>query len=400
MKILLAIKFYYPRGGDCIYTINLENLLKQHGHEVAIFAMQYPENLSSEWSKYFPSEVNFSLGTGMIESFLRPFGTNEVKRKFTALIHDFQPDVVHLNNIHSQLSPVIAEIAHKKGIKVVWTLHDYKLLCPRYDCQLNGKEACELCFTNKKSVLKHKCMKNSLIGSIIAYQEALKWSKNKLEKYTDAFICPSRFMANKMISGRFDEKKIHVLSNFIDVKKTKRDNYSKDDYYCYAGRLSNEKGIETLIQAAKQLPHKLIVAGSGPLKEKLETETLHSSIDFIGHRQWDEIKEIVGKTKFMVIPSEWYENNPLSAIESLCLGTPVLGSNIGGIPELINQQKITSQERNILNGMLFESRNSEDLKEKIEMMFRTEFDYETIAEDAQKRYSAENYYKEIMKIYN
>ena len=138
MKILLANKFYYRRGGDCVHTLNLEQLLKAHGHEVAVFAMDYPENLETQWSKYFPSEVKFKLGTGMIEALMRPFGTREVQRKFNALLDDFHPDVVHLNNIHSQLSPVIAEMAHERGIKVVWTLHDYKLLCPRYDCLRNG----------------------------------------------------------------------------------------------------------------------------------------------------------------------------------------------------------------------------------------------------------------------
>lgn len=125
MKILLANKFYYRRGGDCVHTLNLEQLLKAHGHEVAVFAMDYPENLKTQWSKYFPSEVKFKLGTGMIEALMRPFGTREVQRKFNALLNDFHPDVVHLNNIHSQLSPVIAEMAHERGIKVVWTLHDY-----------------------------------------------------------------------------------------------------------------------------------------------------------------------------------------------------------------------------------------------------------------------------------
>lgn len=161
MKILLANKFYYRRGGDCVHTLNLEQLLKAHGHEVAVFAMDYPENLETQWSKYFPSEVKFKLGTGMIEALMRPFGTREVQRKFNALLDDFHPDVVHLNNIHSQLSPVIAEMAHERGIKVVWTLHDYKLLCPRYDCLRNGETVCESCFADKHKVLEYKCMKNS-----------------------------------------------------------------------------------------------------------------------------------------------------------------------------------------------------------------------------------------------
>ncbi|MDR1678851.1 MAG: glycosyltransferase [Prevotellaceae bacterium] len=389
MKILLSNKFYYPRGGDCIYTINLEQLLQQHGHETAVFAMQYPENLPSKSSKYFPSEVKFSPGLSTLEAILRPFGTSEVKKKFNALLDDFKPDVVHLNNIHTQLSPVIAQIAHKRGIRVIWTLHDYKLLCPRYDCLLRGEQVCELCFTDKKQVLKNRCMKNSLFASILAYKEAQKWTREKLEQYTDVFVCPSQFMASKMLQGRFDKNKIISLHNFIDVEKTNKENYNKENYYCFIGRLSHEKGVKTLIEAAKKLPYKLKIIGTGDLKKELMAQA-NDNIEFVGHKNWDESKEIVGKARFSVIPSEWYENNPLSVIEAQCLGTPVLGANIGGIPELIEAGK---------TGMLFESRNVSDLKEKIEQMFATAFDYKRIAAESQNRYSAEKYYDEILKKY-
>jgi glycosyltransferase involved in cell wall biosynthesis len=390
MKILLANNFYYHRGGDCIYTIHLEQLLKRHGHEVAMFAMQYPDNLPSEWSRYFPSEVKFSPGPGMIEAFLRPFGTREVRRKFTALLDDFQPDIVHLNNIHSQLSPVIAEIAHERGIQVVWTLHDYKLLCPRYDCRRNDKEMCERCFIDKRHVLKNKCMKNSSLASIIAYREALKWSKEKMERYTGAFICPSRFIHDKMMQGDFNSAKLHIIHNFIDVDKTKKDSYEKEDYYCYVGRISMEKGVETLLRAASELPHTLKIIGCGNLSDSLRKRYSHKQIVFLGHKSWEEIKEITGHARFVVVPSECYENNPLSVIEAHCLGTPILGANIGGIPELIEEGG---------NGMLFESKNVNALKEKIEEMFSKTFDCRNIARNAQQCYSAEKYYEEILKIY-
>jgi len=390
MKILLVNKFYYRRGGDCIYTINLEQLLQQSGHETAVFAMQYPDNLTSEWSKYFPSEINFSIGLGMIEAFLRPMDSREVRKKFSALLDDFRPDVVHLNNIHSQLSPVVVQIAHERGIKAVWTLHDYKLLCPRYDCLRKGEQICELCFRDKKQVLKNRCMKNSLFASLIAYLEAQKWSREKLEKYTDVFICPSQFMANKMIQGGFDRNKITPLCNFIDVAKTQRDNYDKEDYCCFIGRLSNEKGIKTLIEAVKQLPYQLKVVGGGPLLEELRESNKNENTEFLGYKDWNEIRNIVGKARFAVIPSEWYENNPLSVIEAQCMGTPVLGAKIGGIPELIETGK---------TGMLFESRNNKDLKEKIGQMFAADFNYAQIAKESQNRFSAEKYYQEILKIY-
>lgn len=392
MKILLANKFYYRRGGDCIYMLNLEKLLKAHGHEVAVFAMDYPENLDTPWKKYFPKNMS------KLMAFTRPFGSHEVKSKFKKLLDDFKPDVVHLNNVHTQLSPVMAELAHQRGIKVVWTLHDYKLLCPRYDCLKNGNTICETCFNGvKKACLDNKCMKGSKLASFIGYKEAVTWNRERLEVSTDVFICPSQFMADKMVQGGFSKSKMQTLCNFIDVEKCKFSSTDgtdytddveflpkKEDYYCFIGRLSHEKGAKTLIEAANQLPYKLVIIGGGPLMDELKS-VAHTNIEFVGFKHWDDIKQLVGKARFSVIPSEWYENNPLSVIEAQCLGTPVLGANIGGIPELTDYT--------------FSSGNIADLKTKIEKMWNSEFDYQQIASDAQHRYDAETYYDKLINIY-
>ncbi len=391
MKILLVNKFYYRRGGDCIYMLNLEQLLKAHGHEVAVFAMDYPENLDTPWNKYFPKNMS------KLMAFTRPFGSHEVKSKFKKLLDDFNPDVVHLNNVHTQLSPVMAELAHQRGIKVVWTLHDYKLLCPRYDCLKNGNTICETCFKgDKKACLDNKCMKGSKLASFIGYKEATTWNRERLEASTDVFICPSQFMADKMVQGGFSKSKMRTLCNFIDVEKCKYSHTDltdstdsvllpkKENYYCFIGRLSHEKGAKTLVEAANQLPYKLVVIGGGPLMDELKA-VAKDNIEFVGFKQWDEIKQLVGKARFSVIPSEWYENNPLSVIEAQCLGTPVLGANIGGIPELTNYT--------------FSSGNIADLKAKIEKMWNTSFDYKKLASESRARYDAENYYRQIMEIY-
>ena len=184
------------------------------------------------------------------------------------------------------------------------------------------------------------------------------------------------------------------LELFDDVQekiaKTRKDDYDKENYYCYIGRLSPEKGIGTLIEAAKRLPYPLKIIGGGSLEETLRAAAAGSDIELLGYKHWPEIKEIVGKARFCVVPSEWYENNPLSVIESQCLGTPVLGSRIGGIPELIDEGK---------TGMLFESGNAKELKARIGQMFATPFEYRQIALGAQKRYSAERYYAKLLKIY-
>lgn len=385
MRIILSNKFYYRRGGDCIYMLNLEQLLMRHGHEVAVFAMDYPENIETRWSRYFPRNMN------KLMAFTRPFGSVEVKTKFNRMLDDFKPDVVHLNNVHTQLSPVMAELAHKRGIKVVWTLHDYKLLCPRYDCLRDGKEICELCFNGDKTPCKtYKCMKGSVLASWIGYKEAVMWSRRRLEDCTDVFVCPSLFMADKMVQGGFRKEKMRTLCNFIDVEKCRKTDYDKADYYCFVGRLSHEKGVRTLIEAANRLPYKLKIIGGGPLEDELKAVG-GKQIEFVGFKQWDDIKELVGRARFSVIPSEWYENNPLSVIEAQCLGTSVLGARIGGIPELIKEGE---------TGMTFESRNADDLAKKIEIMWQSGFDYEKMAKASQSKYNSESYYEEIMKVYH
>lgn len=384
MKILLSNKFYYHRGGDCIYMLNLEQLLKQHGHELAIFSMDYPENLKNPWSKYWPKNMS------KLAAFTRPFGDSEVKKKFTALLDDFKPDVLHLNNIHTQLSPVIAEIAHSRGIKVVWTLHDTKLVCPCYTCTRNGKW-CEECFTDKTAVIKHKCMPGNIPGAVIGWREINKWNKDRLESCTDMFLPPSQFLADTMVKGGYSAEKMHVLCNFIDVSKVQNPSLKKEDYYVFLGRVNSVKGVPTLCKAAASLPYKLIIIGSGELLPQLQAQYKnYANIEFIGQKNWDEFRPILEKARFMVLPAEWSENNPLTVIESQSLGTPVLGARIGGIPELIEEN---------ISGKTFESGNVEDLKAKITEMFEATFDYAGIARIAQARYNADVYYERLMKEY-
>ena len=195
-----------------------------------------------------------------------------------------------------------------------------------------------------------------------------------------------------MGQGGFSKEKLEVLCNFVDVEKCRRDSYVKEDYYCFVGRLSHEKGVSTLIDAAASLPYKLKVIGDGPLVEELQAKSrrLRANIEFVGFKEWEEIKELVGKARFIVVPSEWYENNPLSVIEALCLGTPVLGARIGGIPELIEEG---------VAGMTFDSGNADDLTNKIGRMFSTSFNYAAIAEKASSSFGADGYYHKLMDLY-
>lgn len=393
-RIILISKFYYPRGGDCIAVLMLEELLKKHGHEVALFSSQYEQNLPSPWDAYFPSAINFSHPSigGKIKAASRLFYSEEVKRKFNRLLEDFKPDIIHAHNIHSYLSPYVVQLAASKGIKVVWTMHDYKLICPAYSCLRDGKP-CELCFTDKRPVITHACMKGSKAASLLAYFEAKVWNRKVLEKYTDTFISPSLFLKSKMVQAGFDQNKITVLPNFMNAPSATVET-NKSDYYCYLGRLSYEKGIDSLLEAAKDLPYTLKVMGSGEKKEEYKKIYKDTPIEFLDYMPNQEALDILRKARFSVMPSICYDNNPISVIESLCMGTPVVGANIGGIPELIEEGR---------DGFLFTPGDVAELKQKITESFRIfdpAYPYEEIANAACAKFSAETFYEQIKKIYD
>lgn len=393
LKILIVNKFYYQRGGDCTAALSLEQLLIEKGNKVAIFSMQHPSNIKSEWDKYFPSYINISSGKikDKIYAAIRIFHSREVKNKFTKLLDDFNPDIVHLHNIHSYLSPIICQIAHNKGYKVVWTLHDYKLICPSYTC-LRESKPCEYCFTNKWNVIKYKCMKKSFSASILAWGEIIFWNKTLLQKYTHSFICPSHFLKIKMIAAGYSDKKLKVLHNFI--YKNKNFCFEKEDYYCYIGRLSEEKGVDTLLNVAMQLPFKLKIVGSGPLLEYFKSKYYSPNIEFTGQLSSNQVDILIKKARLLVMPSLWYENNPFSIIEALYFGTPILGSNIGGIPELIKEGD---------NGFLFQPGNTKDLKDKIIKSFEyfdKTYNFEKISIKAQEKFSRDMFYTNLINIYN
>lgn len=394
-RVLLVNKFYYPRGGDCIVSINTEALLRNNGVEAEVFAMDFPQNLTARYGNLFPAEVSFAGGVGnQLRALQRTLGRGDVKTRFEAVLDELQPDVVHLHNIHSYLSPIVGQLAHQRGIRVVWTLHDYKLLCPRYDCLLDGKP-CEKCHQGSKfNVISHKCMKGSLPASIVAWLEALKWSRSTLEKFTDVFLCPSQFIADKMRAGGFDPSKIKVLNNFLDPVKLQRyqdmgnGTEPRQDYYCYVGRLSQEKGVESLLEAASSLPHRLKIAGGGPLETELRDKYGNNpNIDFLGTLDADQVAQLLAGARFSVMPSQCYDNNPLSVVESLCAGTPVAGAQIGGIPELIDS----------MSGITFAPFDTPALSGAIQAAMSHQWDHNAIAKQALQRFSPTTHLNVLLK---
>lgn len=392
-KILIVSKFLYARGGAEVYSINLGEILQKQGHEVRFFSMRYPQNIHVNEDKYFAEEVSFfhSSISGRLKAALRIFGVG-IKENYKKILDEFQPDIVHLNNIHSYLSPIVAKLSYERGIKVIWTIHDYKLICPTYSC-LYKKLPCEACFSNKANVIFRKCMKNNLFASFLAWGEAVYWNKKKLSKWTDTFICPSNFIAQKMKQGGYPAEKLHVICNFINDEKakfiTELNPEMKEIAYAYIGRLSEEKGINEFLKVAAKLPYKLYIAGNGPLENELKQKYSSDRIWFLGHLSAIEIIKLLKRVQFSVMPSICYENNPLSVIESLCCGTPVCGRRIGGIPELLEgntDNHLFSNEAELISSLTEMFENSSAIERQ------------KLSSNSCKRFSAELYYQRWLEV--
>ena len=302
----------------------------------------------------------------------------------------------HLNNFNYQLTPsIILEIVKwrketGRDCKIIFTAHDYQLVCPNHMLNNpNTHQNCEKCLGGHfVNCMKGKCIHGSTAKSAIGMMEAEFWKWKGTYKYIDTMICCSEFMKSKMDSNPLFATKTVAMHNFIDKVEWKET--EKKDYVLYFGRFSEEKGIGTLIKVCKELPDvQFIFAGTGPLEE---TVNGIKNIKNVGFQKGEALEKLIREARFSIYPSEWYENCPFSVMESQMYGTPVLGANIGGIPELIQVGK---------NGELFESGNAEDLKKKIEKLWGDKklcAEYSANCKDISFD-TIDEYYEKIMKVY-
>ncbi len=366
MKILIINKFLHPNGGSETYIFKLGAQLQAMGHEVQYFGMEHAGRMVGNRVEAYTSDMDFHGGS-KLSKLLYPIKTvysREARKKIRLILDDFQPDICHLNNFNYQLTPsIILEIKKwseqkNKPCKIFYTAHDYQLVCPNHMCRsVQGNENCEKCLSGSFfGCTKGKCIHGSLAKSLVGTVEATFWKWMGVYKHIDKIICCSRFMKEKLDTNPVLAEKTVVMHNFVD--QPKHMDTVKEDYVLYFGRFSVEKGVQTLIEVCKALPEiPFVFAGTGPLEESLNGIP---NIKNVGFQTGEELQRLIGQARFTVYPSEWYENCPFSVMESQMYGTPVLGANIGGIPELIQDGK---------TGELFESGNSEDLKAKIQKLW-------------------------------
>lgn len=402
MRILHANRFYHIAGGVSRYFLEVAELLKSHGHEVAYFSMHDKQNKKSKGSRYFVNNISFEKVEfkNAINIFYRMFYFIEARRNISKLLDNIQPDIAHIHNIYHHISPSILLELKKRNIPIVHTVGDYHLISPHHNNLFHNGKTCEVSKVHRfYNTVIHKCVKNSYFASFAeAIEQYIHYMFGFYRNTIDYYIAPSKFLFNKLAEYQIPKEKIVLLPYFIDNKKYKP-NYDIGDYVLYFGRLYPEKGLLLLIEIAKLLPNiKFKIIGKGPEDEKIKrkiNEYNLKNIEIVSKFIPDkELKSFISHSRFIILPSISYESFGISILESFASGKPVIASNIGGIPETVKDG---------FNGFLFEPGNVEDMANKISKLWNNPELCRKLGKNAreyaEKNFGPEEHYEKLMKIY-
>lgn len=401
MKILLCNKFYRPVGGPEWVVHDMARRFEEAGHTVIMFSMAHPENWPSPYSDYFMPNVEYADGARYgvmrrIEEAGRIIYSMDARRRIERLIGDTRPDVAHLHNIYHQLSPSIVHSLKKHRIPTVMSLHDYKLICPSMRMMV-GHEICERCMGGRfYNAVKYRCVKDSLIYSLLCCVEGYAQRLLKTYDAIDLFISPSHFLRDKMIQFGIPGERIIVQHVAVELAQFRL--VAAGSYVLYMGRLSEAKGVLTLAKAAARLPDvKFAFAGEGEgmpeLEAVIQSEGL-ANIDLVGFKAGEELRSLIEGSLVVVVPSQWYENCPRTVLEAFACAKPVVGSRIGGIPELISEGE---------DGYLFEPGDDAELAEKISLLLQDDERRVQMGQAGRRKmereFSPDAYYEGTLEIY-
>ena len=398
MRILIINKFLHPNGGAETYVFELGKYLQQRGHAVEYFGMDHAGRCVGNRVGAYTSEMDFH-GKLNFSALTYPFKTiysSEARQKLRLVLDDFRPDIVHLNNFNYQLTPsIILELAAwrkrtGRACKIILTAHDYQLVCPNHQLHdPNTHQNCEKCLDGHFfNCVKCRCIHGSAVKSLIGAVESTFWHRAGVYRYIDNIICCSRFLKDKLDTNLLFAEKTVLLPNFVvPVPKLPPQN---GEYVLYFGRYSKEKGLCTLAKACELLPEiPFVFAGAGPLENVVNSLPNATNVGF---HTGDTLDKLIRKARFSICPSEVYENCPFSVLESQQRGTPVIGANIGGIPELIADK---------INGRLFESKNHLELADIIRELWDAPETVQLYSENCLhiQRDDLSAYYEKLMGIY-
>jgi len=393
MRILQANNYHHIRGGSESVYFNTTDLLKGAGHDVVSFAARSPEDQESQYSDYFPDAPDSSHRRPA--DFRRFLRNSAARRALSRLILDHGPfDLAHLHIYYGRLTAAVLSELRAFGVPVVQTLHEYKLACPVYTMERAGK-VCDLCVKGSTlSSLRFRCKEGSLARSTATLIEYWTSRLQGDVRLIDKFICVSDFQLRVMQRAGIPTAKLCRIYNFVEIpealplKAEKRSNH-----LLYFGRIEQLKGLPSLIKAVRETGHRLIIAGSGGWQREMELSIQSDiKIEYVGFLSGPSLRSLISTAKAVVVPSEWYENCPMSVLEAKAVGTPVIGARIGGIPELI---------RDGVDGFLFNPGDHIDIAEALESLDRTDRDAMAFSarSDAEARFSPAAHYKNLLSVY-
>lgn len=403
MKILQINNCHYRRGGADIVYLNTGELLTKNGHEVFYFSTYHVDNELIGNSDFFIQKKDFFKSSIFKKLSLIPrfFYSITSKQNIENLIINLNPDIAHIHLYKADLTPSILSSLKKYKIPVIISLHDLGFLCP-HNLMLDGNmNLCSRCVNHTPlNCIIHKCNRNNLVLSTISsFEYIYQTIYFPFNQYFDRIITLSKFSQKLHIDSNYFGIPIDHMYNFFPNLSETKPNSNKGHYFLFLGRLSGEKGITTLVDAwlKKDRKSRLIIAGSGELMNNIQNRLdTNSNIELIGYKSGKELSDLIFNASFIIIPSECYENNPLSVIEAYSYGKPVIGSNIGGIPEIIDNGN---------TGYLFKMKSVKELSEKIDVAENVdEQEYARLSVNARKfadlNFNPETHYTNLMNLYS
>jgi glycosyltransferase involved in cell wall biosynthesis len=375
MKVLMISWAWRNFGGDWTYVDNVKRLYEDNGYEVIPFSTIHEDNVKNDYEQYFVNSSNYTElnRTKNISNSVNAIKNSVISvdalDKVTQLIEDHEIAFAHLHIIHHHITPGVIWKLKKAGIPIIWTLHEYKLLCPEGHFISNGK-ICEKCYDHKfYNCALNKCKKQSFLASTLASIDAYFYYFGNVYDNVDLFLCPSQFLLNKFEQFNFPKKKLKLTNycydivgldnqiNEIELNPLPEEKQAK--YIFFVGRVERLKGVFTLIQAVAGTDIVLKIAGTGQamgeVLQYIEANNI-TNVEILGFQEKKNVYKLTYNALFVVCPSEWYENYPFSVIESMLISKAVVGANIGGIPELVINDE---------TGFLFEPGNYVELQNKL-----------------------------------
>lgn len=405
MRFLIINSRYFLSAGPEKYMFGLKDLLEKKGHVVIPFSVKNSKNRKTKYSKYFIEPIGgedkvyfeeYSLTPSTIRQGLgRMFYSRHVKEKLKALIRDTKPDIAYILHHYNKLSPSIIDACKEEGVPVIMRLSDHFLVCPEGHLLRHGTP-CELCI--EKSLWQcvfHRCVKRRLLPSIIKAAATKYHRKSRIYHRVDRIVCPSTFTISK-VDHLFGEGKIYNLPTFIipDEKPNKR----LGKYALFTGRVEEEKGLIYALKALKGTPYKLRIAGSshsGHARhlKRFTKESKMDNVEFLDYVEPEKLRKLYRNARFILFPTVCYENMPNTVLEAMLFSRPTLTSDIGSMPELIQDNH---------NGLLFRPKDADDLRNKLKLLFEDDDLCRRLGANAYKdvleKYSPEKHYQRLMDV--